>query len=305
MTDDTLDLDAYFDRIRWGGGTAPTLATLAGLVEGHVRAIPFENFDVLLGRGIRLDLDALQAKLVRARRGGYCFEHCTLMQAVLRRCGFEVVAHTARVTMIGGREASPRTHMFLDVALPEGRFVVDPGFGGLAPRHPVPLQDQDRSGDAAAGAWLRRDDPFWVMHVRRGDVVSEGWITTFDVDLPIDFELGNHYTATHPASGFRNRLTMRAYVPGGRITLMNRELTRWVGDVPGTPELLPDRATWRGREGSVRDRPARARDAAGAGGAGVGLSRSRGRSRLSAASTDPAAKPATPARTRRSSRCPR
>jgi N-hydroxyarylamine O-acetyltransferase len=243
--DDALDLDAYLDRIRFGGGTAPTLATLAGLVEGHVRAIPFENFDVLLGRGIRLDLPSVQAKLVRGRRGGYCFEHCTLMQAALQRLGYDVVAHTARVTMVAGREASPRTHMFLVATLPEGRYVVDPGFGGLAPREPIPLADQGLDGDGRSLAWLHRDEPFWVMRLRRAEVAMEGWVTTLDVDRPIDFELGNHYTATHPASAFRQRLTMRAYVPGGRVTLMNRDLTRWVGDVPGEPEPLPDRRALR------------------------------------------------------------
>jgi N-hydroxyarylamine O-acetyltransferase len=240
-----LDLDAYLARIGWQGGTEPTLATLAGLVEGHVRAIPFENLDVLLGRGIRLDLASVQAKLVRGRRGGYCFEHCTLMQAVLRRLGYAVVAHTARVTILPGREGAPRTHMFLVVTLPEGRFVVDPGFGGLAPRRPVPIADQGLDPDGRPLAWMQRDDPFWVMHVRRGDVAMEGWITTFDVDQPIDFELGNHYTSTHPASAFLQRLTLRAYTPAGRITVMNRELTRWIGDMPGEPEPLADRAALR------------------------------------------------------------
>jgi N-hydroxyarylamine O-acetyltransferase len=249
-TDPGLDLDAYLARIGWGGGTAPTLATLSGLVEGHVRSIPFENLDVLLGRGIRLDLASVQAKLVAGRRGGYCFEHCTLMQAVLRRLGFDVVAHTARVTMVAGRDGAPRTHMFLVVTLPQGRFVVDPGFGGLAPRVPVPIVDRGIDGEGRgegghALAWLHRDDPYWVMRIVRGDVASEGWVTTFDIDRPIDFELGNHYTATHPDSAFRQRLTLRAYVPGGRITVMNRELTRWVGDTPGEPEPLADRAALR------------------------------------------------------------
>lgn len=245
--DDDLDLSAYLDRIRHGGGTAPTLDTLSALVEGHVRAIPFENLDVLLGRGIRVDLPGVQDKLVRAHRGGYCFEHATLMQAVLRRLGFEVAAHTARVSMNFGRDAAPRTHMFLVVSLPEGRFVVDPGFGGLAPRRPVPLADTHAASadDASCLAWLRRDDPYWVMHVRKGDAAMEGWITTLDTDRPIDFVLGNHYTSTFPQSAFRQRLLLRAYVPGGRVTLMNRELTRWTGDTPGTPEPLADRAALR------------------------------------------------------------
>jgi len=240
-----LDLAAYLRRIGCEDARSPTLQTLGALVEGHVRSIPFENLDVLLGRGIRLDLGAVQAKLVEARRGGYCFEHCTLMEAALRRMGYEVAAHTARVTMVSGRATAPRTHMVLVVTLPEGRFVVDPGFGGLAPRHPVPLVDAGAEPPGRPLAWLQWDAPYWVMRVRRGENVMEGWITTLDTDRPIDFELGNHYTATHPTSAFRQRLTMRAYVPGGRITIMNREVTHWTGDTPGEPGVIADRTQLR------------------------------------------------------------
>lgn len=56
----TLDLDAYLDRIGWRGPLAADLATVAGLVDRHVLAIPFENLDVHLGRPPRLDLESLQ-----------------------------------------------------------------------------------------------------------------------------------------------------------------------------------------------------------------------------------------------------
>src|SRR5271163_3069048 len=88
-----IDLDAYFDRIQWSGATEPKYATLAGLLDAHMAHIPFENFDVLLGRSVRLDLEGLQSKLVKGRRGGYCFEHATLFAAVLERLGFEPVRH--------------------------------------------------------------------------------------------------------------------------------------------------------------------------------------------------------------------
>jgi len=66
-------------------------------------AIPFENLDVLLGRGIRLDLASVTAKLVTARRGGYCFEHGTLFQAALRALGIAATAHAARVLLVAPR----------------------------------------------------------------------------------------------------------------------------------------------------------------------------------------------------------
>jgi hypothetical protein len=136
-----FDLDAYFERIRWNGDTSLSLETLGGLVQAHMRHIPFENLDVLLGRPVRLDLDSLQQKLVRARRGGYCFEHMTLFAAAIEALGFQPVPHSARVLLTSARENAPRTHMFLTVAVADGVYVLDPGFGGPAPMFPVPLVD--------------------------------------------------------------------------------------------------------------------------------------------------------------------
>ena len=69
-----IDLDAYFARIGYRGPREPTLAALSAIVLAHVQAIPFENLDVLLGRPIDLTPEALERKLIHARRGGYCFE---------------------------------------------------------------------------------------------------------------------------------------------------------------------------------------------------------------------------------------
>ena len=233
-----LDLDAYFNRIGWGGETRNDLATVAGLLRAHMHAIPFENLDVLLGRGVRLDLDGLQRKIVQQGRGGYCFEHATLFAAVLEALGFKPVRHTARVTLFLSRKASPRTHMVLVVTLPEGRFVLDPGFGGLAPTMPVALVATDGAAVEGRSHWFVRDGVYWVLRARAEGKDVECWATTLDADNLIDFEVGNHFTATHPASPFRNRLMMRALTPDGRVTVLNRDMKRWRGETVETLQLL-------------------------------------------------------------------
>lgn len=92
-----LDLDAYFARIGYRGLHSPTLAVLHQLVRAHVEAIPFENLDVLRQVPIELSADALEAKLVGQRRGGYCFEQNGLLLLVLEAMGFEVTPLSARV----------------------------------------------------------------------------------------------------------------------------------------------------------------------------------------------------------------
>jgi N-hydroxyarylamine O-acetyltransferase len=236
-----MDLDAYLKRISYTGPLEPHYETLEALLGAHMTGIPFENLDVLLGRGVRLDLDNLQAKLVTARRGGYCFEHCTLFQAVLQQLGFRTAAHAARVVLVTPLAEAPRTHMFLTVETPTGRFMVDPGFGGHAPRLPIRVED---GAEARLGheRWhFARGASGWVMRTQIADRFVEAWVSTLEAEQPIDFELANHYTATHAKSPFTSRLLMRSFSRGKRVTVMNRDLT------VGTEIMqMPDRAALRG-----------------------------------------------------------
>ncbi len=222
-----MNLNGYFDRIGWRGARTATSDALAGILAHHMQAIPFENLDVLLGRRVRLDLDALEAKLVVARRGGYCFEHATLFAAILSELGFDVRTHSARVVMVAPRSAAPRTHMFLTV----GDVMIDPGFGGLAPRVPVPLD-----GTPAGGHRLVRDGDDYALELG----AQRLWVSSLEHDLAVDFEMANHFTATSPASPFVNRLMLRAFTAGGHVTVMNRDAT-----LDGRAFQLADRAALR------------------------------------------------------------
>lgn len=217
-----MNLDAYFARI----GFRPAHADadlLPALLDRHIRAIPFENLGVLLGDKPRLDLPSLEAKLVAEKRGGYCYEHSTLFAAVLTELGFVVKTHSARVVMFTPRQQSPRTHMFLTV----GDLVLDPGFGGLAPLAPVPLD-----GTPVGHHRIVRDS--------HGIVLMHGeqqlWASTLEHDLPIDFEMANHFTATFLQSPFVQGIRMRAFTARGECRIANRDVT-----VEGEKFQLADR----------------------------------------------------------------
>jgi N-hydroxyarylamine O-acetyltransferase len=208
-----------------------------------MRAIPFENLDVLLGRPVRLDLASLSAKLVTARRGGYCFEHATLFAAALEAAGFAPVRHTARVVLFVPRTQAARTHMLLTVACDDGRFVVDPGFGTRAPPFPVPLVEASESRPDATH-WMTRTDGHWVLRARTPEKVVDCWATTLEADNLVDFEVSNHFTSTHPSSPFVNRLMLRAQTANGFVAVTNRDVTHvHGGDVQRT--TLESRAALR------------------------------------------------------------
>ena len=65
-----VDLDAYLARLGLGLPPPADAGGLTTVQRAHRLAIPFENLDVRLGRGISLDPDHVFEKLVHGRRGG-------------------------------------------------------------------------------------------------------------------------------------------------------------------------------------------------------------------------------------------
>lgn len=217
MPAQTFGLDAYLARIGYQGPRAPGYATLAGVLAAHHASIPFESFDVLLGRPIRLDPQGLQAKMVAARRGGYCFEQASLMHAALTALGFQPVRHSSRVLVFEPREVSGRQHLFLTVETEGRTYVVDPGFGPFASPRPVPLD-----GTPLGTHRMGREGADWILYTQRDGAEIPGWASSMEVENPVDVEMMNHYVATHPASFFMHNILASAPIAGGLVTIMNQ-----------------------------------------------------------------------------------
>lgn len=220
------DLTAYLDRIGYAGPREPTLAALREIVAAHATAIPFENIDPLLGRGVRLDDAALTAKLVRGGRGGYCFEHNTLLLRALAALEFRIEGLAARV-LWGRPEGDPtaRSHMLLRVALPEGEFLADVGFGGLTLTAPLRFEIGPEQPTPHEPHRLVAIDGETELQA----LLDGGWTRLYHFlpqkQLPIDYEQANWFTATHPESLFTNHLLMARPDTDRRYALFDREFT--------------------------------------------------------------------------------
>jgi len=222
-----LDLDAYFERTGHEGPRSPTLATLHAITAAHTRSIPFENLDVLLGRGIDLDPAAVFAKLVVKRRGGYCFEQNGLLLRVLEALGFDVAAISARVRWQRPRDFTPpRTHMFLRVELDGASWLTDVGIGSMSLSAALRLEPDVVQATNHEPRRLVREAGRWFHQVRLDDAWHDVCEFTLEEMPGIDRELGNWYTSTHPNSVFRNRLWVaRAGRGGERRSVLNRTFT--------------------------------------------------------------------------------
>lgn len=226
-----MNLDAYFARIGYAGPRRATLETLSAIHAAHAEAIPFENLDVLLGRSISLEPAAVFRKLVTERRGGYCFEQNVLLSGVLRELGFPVTPLIARVRwQVPAHVATPQTHMILRVDLDGVAWLADAGFGGVGLTAPIRIVPDIDQGMPPEGRRLLLDDRRYVQQVR----FDSEWLDVYRFALepvpPIDFEVGNWYTSTHPQSRFRQMLMVARVDGDRRLTIQNREfIVRAVG----------------------------------------------------------------------------
>ncbi len=218
------DMAAYLKRIGVAEPSAPSIEALTSLTEAHVTSIPFENLDILLGRPISLDLESLVHKLVIGNRGGYCFEHNTLLCAVLRALGYQVAGLAARVGSQPGK-IRPRTHMLLLVDMPSGHQIVDVGFGGDGLMHPIELRPLASVRSPTSHHRLVFERGEWSLQVE----VEGQWTDLYSFDLvpqhAVDYEVANHFTSTHPSSPFVSNLTVQRVRPDRRSVLRNRSLT--------------------------------------------------------------------------------
>jgi N-hydroxyarylamine O-acetyltransferase len=122
-----MNVEDYLQRLGYNGDRIPNAETLRNLHHAHLLAVPFENLDIHLGRPIVLDEKSLYEKIVRRRRGGFCYEANGLFAALLRELGFNVALLSARV-MDGGKLGPEFDHLTLLVQLEE-RWLADVGFG--------------------------------------------------------------------------------------------------------------------------------------------------------------------------------
>jgi len=222
--DTAIDLPAYLHRVGYAADLRTDLCTLRGLAAHHAAAIPFENLDPWSGVPVRLDLGAIEEKLVAGGRGGYCFEQNALFAAVLTQLGYDVTRLSARV--LWGRDdgaVAPRSHMLLKVDLDDGPEIVDVGFGGLTLTGALALTVDVTQATP--------HEPFRLVAVDEGYCVQawlrDGWKSLYRFDLqpqqPVDYEAVNWYLSTNPVSRFVNHLVAARAAPDRRHALLDRD----------------------------------------------------------------------------------
>jgi N-hydroxyarylamine O-acetyltransferase len=246
-----FDLPTYLHRIHLPARVTCDIAGLRRLQRAHRLSIPFENLDVALGRGVAIDGAAVFAKLVTAKRGGFCFEHNRLFGDALAELGFVARPLLARV-WLNGAEHPPLNHAVTLVTIDGQDWLADAGFGGsYAPV--LPLADGAEADapdgarfrleqDAALGWLLLRDGPAATTD---GRGTGEGWQRQYSFRLdpvePDDLAAGNSWASTSPDSRFTQRVVVSVPLPRGFASLTDRAYRRRAGDEETAAEIADPR----------------------------------------------------------------
>lgn len=211
-----LDLEAYLARIGLRG--RPEMAELH---RAHVTSIPFENLDPRRGIPVSLAPEDLERKLVRERRGGYCFEQNLLLKAGLEALGARVETLLARVR-VGAAPGTPRprTHLVLRVQADGMQWHADVGFGHGTLIEPIPFGPGPVHEQSGWRFRVVQDGSELVLQTGQdGDWLDLYGFVPDPVPF-IDIETSNWFTCTHPRSPFVTGLIVSAQRPdGARVSL--------------------------------------------------------------------------------------
>lgn len=221
-----MDKDGYLQRIGYEGALTPTAENLRRLHRAHMLTVPFENLDIPLGRPILLDLPSLYEKVVRRRRGGFCYELNGLFGWLLDQLGFTVHMLSARV--FGQAGPGPEfDHLMLLVECEE-RFLVDVGFGDSFHE---PLRLDSRREVVQYGHTYRLSDlgAERLLERRRESAWEPRYLFSLIPHHLAEYSPMCHYHQTSPASPFTQKSVCSLARQDGRITLSNNRLITTVG----------------------------------------------------------------------------
>lgn len=227
MTD--IQIDQYLDRIGAERPRELTPASLSVLTRAHLEHIPFEVLQLSEAHEEpSLEPEDLFEKVVRNRRGGYCFELNKLFYLLLDALGFDCYPVGVRVLM-GRPEPRAISHRGVVVCFGDDKWYCDVGFGGQGPKGILRLGDTGvQTLTYESFRVLREEDGSYVIIHLNGDQQTRMLKFRDEIWLDVDFALLNGYYANHSHSPFNKRKILYLCQPEGWISLVGDSYTTFV-----------------------------------------------------------------------------
>lgn len=179
-------------------------------------------------------------KLLRQKRGGYCYEVNGLFAMALEALGIRWRFVAARPMFYPVRR--PKTHMALIAEIDGRQWLCDLGFGSYGIRAPMALDmlDTDIRQDFDTFRLTRNAEGEYLLQAR-----MEGkWASQYGFDLSpqewIDFVPANYLNSTHPDAIFVQKLLVVQHRPEGRQILLGNVLKTITAQGVETQQLAED-----------------------------------------------------------------
>ena len=225
MVEFVFNKEEYLKRINYKGVISSGFEFLKSIRLAQHRSIPFENFDICLGKVISLEPKVLMEKLISKKRGGYCFELNGIFLLALKEFGFESRELLGRVHLSG--EPTGRSHFIVLVTIGSEKWVVDTGFGAETPSMPIPLVCNQTFSSGEYSYRLIEDDLYGYMLQSNNDTE---WKNLYSFDLNHvcsgDIDYGNYYTSTNPKSIFFQGRIATIPLVSGRKSIYNMQFKK-------------------------------------------------------------------------------
>lgn len=176
----TLQLQSYLDRIGYHGAIRPDRETLFNIHRAQAYTVPYEAIDVLNGIPLDQNIERIFDKVVKRRRGGWCYETNGILGWALREAGFKVQRAVAGVYRKDKGDSTLGNHVVLLVDL--GKiYLADLGLGD-ALREPIELREGLHHQGPLTFNLEKLPDGYWRLHNHR-----LGSPTSFDFrNVPAD-----------------------------------------------------------------------------------------------------------------------
>jgi N-hydroxyarylamine O-acetyltransferase len=227
----------YLDRI---GAMRPAVLdgqALRELHQAHLLTVPFENLSIHLGEPISLAEDDLLDKIVRRRRGGFCYELNGAFALLLEGLGAPVQRLAARVYGADG-PGPPFDHLALVVKLADGSgpWLADVGFGAHS-SFPLRLGSSSVQHDPG-GEFALIDAVHGDLEVRK-DGAPQYLLERRPRSLA-EFGPTCWWQQHHPDSHFRKNTICSLLTADGRISIAGRTLIQTSAAERRERELVSD-----------------------------------------------------------------
>jgi len=213
-----MHAEDHLKRIGYTGSREPSAETLRQLHRAHMFSVSFENLDIPLGHPIILSLPSFFDKIVRRRRGGFCYELNGLFAWLLEELGFPVVMLSARVFEHG--EPGPEfDHLVLLIELEE-RLIADVGFGDSF-IEPLRLDAGEEDVQHGTAYRLTGSEAERILQRRPESAWESQYVFSLASRRLADFSAMCLHQQTSPESSFTQKSVCSLATPEGRITLSN------------------------------------------------------------------------------------